>query len=347
MVDFSGSIFAQLCLIYNSQAERDGEVHVVCPFCAKPGSKSHVHFSFCIKGYKCFACGNSGSLQDLANFLGTIDLTQITPSIRKRERVYTWPKSGMVIAAKYSMAEGCLDAWQKYKLITGRMAQERLLGLGIFPRGSSRCRHTRLMVPLLSGGHVIGFRGRAIDCSCGKWLSPGGSKMVLYNGARLLHPLAREKHSAYLELGDTVSSAYARGKILVITENPIDAIMLENIVGVQAIATLGVGIWRDEWTGILVKARPRLTIVWFDHDQPGNGGGDIVEKNWLRTHNFLPEPNGKKLVRRLNDAGANAILYRWDNTDPIGKDPGDFLRELLNERRDDTGLKKMFRMWPR
>jgi len=323
------SIFSQLCQKYNTIPEIDGEVYVPCPFCGKPSSRQHVHFSFCERGFKCFACGKSGSLAELAEFLDLAsDNWNVIPIRRKRPRTYAWPRSASSIAARYHLNEKTHAAWLNYKQVSDEMLTQRMLGYGVFPRFSSRCNHERLIVPLICNGLVIGFRGRAIDCECGKWLSPGGSQMVLYNGARLLHPLARERLSKEYDLGDTTSGAWARSKILVITENPIDCIMMESYIGIQAVATLGVAMWRPEWTEILIKAKPRLTIIAYDADVVGNGGNVDAQAAWIAKHGNLPTPNGVRLRTQLQAQGLNVILWPWPSETPDKMDIGDVISEI-------------------
>jgi hypothetical protein len=161
------------------------------------------------------------------------------------------------------------------------------------------------MVPLYEDGEIVGIRGRSLGCDCGKWLSPGGSRCVLYNAEHL---------------------SRVAGKVLWILENPIDALMLELRVSQSvAVATLGVSLWQDDWTERVVGCGAKRVIVSYDFDMPGNGGGKVGREAWLATHDKLIVPNGVKLCNRLLEAGVRAMLFPWPEDTPLHTDIGDVL----------------------
>jgi len=170
------------------------------------------------------------------------------------------------------------------------------------------------MVPFFSGGLVVGFRGRAVACDCGKWLSPSGSRIVLYNGGRLLPPESRNRNAVF-SLGDCPDEVWARKKLLIIVENPIDALLIEEKTRHLAVATLGVSMWRQGWTKALKRAKPETVIIAFDNDLPGNGGAKRRKEfaaKWKEQHSVPPpEPAAERLRRRLADAEIKAWIYDW------------------------------------
>jgi hypothetical protein len=278
----------------------------MCPFCGKEPKRGHVHFSFSERGGKCFCCGQSASLLRLAELWGhgtPQPALAPAPALKSRpaqRAVRNWD----ALVAQYAANPRRLEAWASYKPLPEGVIRARRLGLGAFPRHLSKCQHERLMVPLYEDGRCVGIRGRSLGCSCGKWLSPLGSRCVLYNAERL---------------------GQARGKVVFVVENPIDALMLELLhSGVVAVATLGVSMWQDAWTDLLRRCGARRVVVAFDNDVPGNGGNDAARASWLARHGSLPVRGGIRLVNRLLEAGIPARLYDWGDA-PVGADIGSVL----------------------
>jgi hypothetical protein len=150
----------------------------------------------------------------------------------------------------FSQTPGNVKAWQAYKPLPADVIARRRLGLGVFPGGLAykqdgewqRCEHRRLIVPLFSGRDAVaGFRCRAFECGCKKWLSPGGTEMVLFNAAHI-----------------------RRGQPVTVLENPIDALLVHYKWGEAAVATMGVTIWKPRYTEHVRQAGPSVTIFGFD-----------------------------------------------------------------------------------
>lgn len=303
------SLFERLCQRLNARPDRRGEVHVNCPFCGKEAKRGQVHFSFSERGAKCLVCGESAGLRRLAEVYGLDGAQAWTPPTPRAEA----PRRTLDRSADF--ARWCdewarnpraVDAWQKYKPLPEQVIRAHRLGLGRFPKYASQCQHERLMVPLYQDGKVVGIRGRALDCEHDKWLSPAGSKCALYNAEHL---------------------GRAAGRVVWIVENPIDALLLElALPDAVAVATLGVSMWQEEWTGRIAQARPASVIVAYDNDRPGNGGGETGRAVWLATHPKDLLPNGVKLANRLLAAGVRARLFPWPADAPVHMDIGDVLR---------------------
>jgi len=190
--------------------------------------------------------------------------------------------------------------WQKYAPLPESLILEKRLCVGVLPK--SQCRHKRLIVPVLDGGLLVGLRGRAIRCSCPKWLAPGGTKLSRYTLYNI--------------------DAVRPGSVVIIVENPIDALLIGLAdPGAVGVGTYSTSYWRDDWTKTLVAAKPRMVFVAFDNDLPGNGGAarrPEMVRDWMRTHDRIPQARGIKLTNELQRA-LPAELYDWGNA-PVGAD---------------------------
>jgi DNA-directed RNA polymerase subunit RPC12/RpoP len=304
MID-SRTLFNDLCARLGVQPDRRGEAHYQCPECGKEVKRGQTHFSFSERGAACMVCGYRASLNKLAARWGheaprPMPAPAPRPKPLERRLVTNWA----LLSSQYAGNPRLLEAWNSYKPLPEHVIRAHRLGLGAFPRYLSKCQHERLMVPLFESGECVGIRGRSTGCECGKWLSPQGSRCTLYNAEHL---------------------ARARGKVLFIVENPIDALMLEQLsADVVAVATLGVSMWQEPWTEWVAACGAARVIVAYDNDVPGNGGGERGREEWLRTHAKDLVPNGVRLVNRLLKAGAPARLYDWGDA-PLKSDIGSVL----------------------
>lgn len=341
-------LFEALCAELGTGPLRNGEAPINCPYCGKESDKNNVHASFSVRGFHCFVCSQSNSLEGFARKMNSINVSAgYSPRDRrpnivqvrdtpKRRRYDILEHDPDKLASVYQAHPDRDAAWGEYApMLTKAMIDCFRLGVGILPPRSSRCQHVRLQVPLIFGSHVVGFRSRALICDCGKWLGPGGNpSKFLYNGARIL--LASNRRVSVL--GDSDMRTYigdaglladlGKRSVLFIVENPVDAILLEQ-AGLPAVATLGVTCWEDAWTATLYRAQPLLyrIIVLYDNDAPGNGGGAKGAALWRKTHRGLEPPaNGPKLVNRLRKAGLPAVLFPWGPEFRLKADIGDFLR---------------------
>ena len=284
------------------QPDRKGEVWLPCPECGK----DKRHFSFSTRGAKCFVCGYRPSLRKLTEqLLGDRAAAPVSRPEPAPLKPRPWQGQADVLARSFAQSPGTVEAWQAYKPLPVQVIRGYQLGLGIWPGGLFwpgkeanraewgnpafydkdqgpwwKCLHRRLIVPLFSAGEQIGgFRCRAIECPCKKWLSPGGSELVLYNAGAIRH-----------------------GQELAIVENPADALLVASH-WLPAVATLGVTIWKDEYTEILRSTQPSKLMVCFDNDGPGQQGG-------------------VKLVGKLRASGFEAHTFDWAGY-AAGADIGD------------------------
>ncbi len=320
-------MFNRLCQLLSAQPDRRGEAHIPCPWCGKEPARGQVHFSVSERGGHCFCCGNGGSVYQVAARLGLEGKTPRPVVVPRPPAHRPRPKPTAdfgQLARVYETYPGRVELWRAYKPLWPETIEAYRLGYGSFPQYTSRCQHPRLMVPLIAEGKVVGFRGRRVEgCTCEgkvKWLSPVGTVPVLYNGERLgaQGPL----------LGMAAGDRLATGRTLFIVENPLDALLLEQLgQNVTAVATLSVSQWNEGWTDLIRLARPRSVIVAYDNDRPGNGGGVIGRERWLRAHPRDIEPGGVRLVNQLLAAGVPARLFPWPKNAPEHADIGDLLAQ--------------------
>lgn len=319
------NIFDQLVQKTSARVDRRGEAHIDCPWCGKEAKPKQMHFGFNTKGCHCFVCGQGGSLWDLAAQLGTaIDISQ--RAVSKPQRVQAprnWQQQPEWYLDGFCGAWDRIERWQAYKPLTLDTIACWRLGVGRLP--SSPCQHKRLIYPLIESTRIVGFRGRAIDCDCDKWISSGGTTAKLW-GRDLL----------------------ARGATVIIAENPVDAMLaMQCESSVIAVAgTAGAATWHDEWSSAIVASRPSRVLVWFDNDLAGNPNAETYRSEliaWQRTMAArvhagkikqmptFPTPNAPKVANSLLSAGVSASCYSWPAGTPAKYDLGALL-EATHER---------------
>jgi len=309
-------LYQTLISVLGADEDRKGEWHCPCQFCGKLSSPKDPHHSFNEQGFHCFVCGEGGSLKKLADQAGITTETPlpIVPKpAPKPKPVPEWKKHATEYLQSVVSADELFPKWKQYKPLSTASIAENYLGYGKLPHRSSRCTHNRLIIPLIQEKRLVGIRGRQVECDCGKWLSASGSEMVLYNS-------------------DTLEDA--AGKAVLIVENPIDALLLEQ-QNIKAVATMGVTMWKDEWTEMIKHSGCTLVTVVYDKDLAGNGASTEAEyhqmaEEWKLKNpkaRQVPMPNGIRLVNNLNKAGIRATLYHWEEKHPFKTDIGDLLCE--------------------
>ncbi len=293
-------------LIHKTHAvtDRKGEHHITCPVCGKESTPRNPHCSFNGRGWHCFSCGAGGGLRDLAERLN-VQGEYIAPLRQEAPRQpASWLQDAERLIEQYAAHSRSWSLWQAYKPLSRSTYDKMRLGVGVLP--VSKCKHERLIVPIYDGTMVVGLRGRALGCDCGKWLAPGGTIIEMY-------PLYNE-------------AAIVPGAAVTIFENPIDSLLYtERAGGAVGVATYSIAYWYERWTKALQAARPEMVIVQYDNDIPGMGGGrrraELV-RQWLERHDRVPEPAGIKLVNKLQRAGLNAVPFPWDEFPATIKDFG-------------------------
>lgn len=311
----TATLYEALVSHTRGDVDRHGECHITCPECGSESSPRNVKCSFSVKGFKCFVCGAGYSLAHLARRVNLasgefipVERVRKPQNSRSSNIPYWMTHEGSQAALRaFESHPRRFELWDAYKLLGHELIQEKRLGVGRLP--ASRCKHERLIVPVFDGTLLVGIRGRAIDCSCGKWLCSGGwelERVPLYN-----------------------QDGLRPGCVVWIVENPVDALMLSERTPYVGVATYSVSYWREAWTRALLEARPEVVVVAFDNDLVGLGGDERREEfiaQWLKTHPTVPRANGIELTNRLRKAGINAYPFRWGKA-PHKADIGNLLAE--------------------
>lgn len=293
--------------------DRKGEVWLACPQCGARGKK----FSVSEHGAHCFKCGYNPPLKVLAEQLGVRDgriyePPAVTPAHERKAAA--WLPNARQLAWEFTQTPGLVQAWQAYKPVSAATVDRWRLGYGEWPGGlwdekrHERCHHRRLIVPLFGGrGDVVGFRCRAVECDHARWLSPACSEMVLYG----------------------IDSVPLGADVLIVCENPIDALLVRQEWEGPAVATLGTSIWKDGYTDQVRAVHPLQVVIFFDNDVPGQAIDRAIIADWKarRRERGLPDDETKfgagiKLANKLLAAGLPATFYRWPAGTPEGQDIG-------------------------
>lgn len=304
----TSAVFDQLVGITGAQPDRRGECHIDCPFCGKEAKRGQTHFSFSARGYHCFVCGASGSLERLfCQVTGQrMQPRRAQPAPRRRVTRDAPARNWARIVAGYQAHPRRYELWRSYKPLSEATIHAARLGVGVFPKYISRCRHERLMVPLVRGGKIVGLRGRGLGCGCPKWLTAAGSETILYG-----------------------LDEARNGGVLWVVENIIDALLIHSRhPDWDAVASSsGVATWRDEWTEGIAQLKPRLVIVAFDNDLPGQALGktraQLADAWRAKTgRQKLPPMYGRRVANALLREGVSARLFQWPAEAPPKADIG-------------------------
>jgi len=332
--------FRLVCEAVGVAPDQSKTYSIPCPQCGKGGK----HFAFNYRFARCFKCGYQPFLRELLKDLGgEVQVAAEQPVVKPRK----WQLQAQGLLENFTKTPGNIQAWQSYKPLPEQVIVQYQLGSGVFPdlwhhedigtpdyidrdgHPHWRCRHKRLIIPLLVNGAVVGWRCRSINCSCPRWLSPGGSRLLLYNGGRIGSP------NLDTLIGDS-SSPEPPVRFLFIVENPIDALLIEHFWGHWAVATLGVAIWRKEWTQA-VKDSSLPSLVAYDNDPSGNATDPVLIQAWIKQHPGIAPPlMGPVVVRRLRRAGCKSGLFTWPNGLERGTDIGDLFMDKKTRKQSAT-----------
>ncbi len=292
-------IYHQLLEYYGySRPDRRGEIYVECPFCGKAPKPGQVHFSFSRRGFKCFCCGEGGSLYRLARHLRLIGDQTPLPPPASRERPVPPPPDWLAHAEGLVRAQTAhrkrYQWWRAYKPLRPETVDRWRLGVGSVPGW----RGEWLTFPVFDRGQIVGLRGRALGkAQSPKWVNATGSGAALFNRDGL-----------------------GRQRVLWIVENMADAaLVMQEHPDYDAVApTTGVATWRSEWTALVAGHAYELVIVAFDNDLAGQAEGlmrDELLKAWRekfrKEGKTPPPPNGPKVANALLAAGVKAVLFHW------------------------------------
>lgn len=263
------ALYSQLVSTIATKELRGGKTQALaeyCPFCGADNQK-HIRASFGQVlygnwGFHCFACGKSCSLFHLANLFNVLDrpIVERKPTEIRDPQLPSWYSGRKSLQGGYTSSQDKYTKWATYKGVTPEMVDRYQLGYGVLPGDKGRmhsCPHYRLITPILDGsGGVVWFRGRRMDCDCANWHS---ANMRDYSMQSLGVALPQSHY------------AKSNGEIF-ITENYIDAGLINMSSRYSAVATLSTSYWLPSWTEQLRQLNPVRIFMAFDHDTSGNGG---------------------------------------------------------------------------
>lgn len=306
--------------------------HVLdCPYCGgrrkggvKPG-----------RGYKCLVCDNKLTTEDdwldLAARLSTPIQIDAKPKPKAAAKAMLWQDDPGLWQSRLTSHPDLISAWQAYKPVSQESIMRYQLGYGVMPpvsRGvyTCGCNHPRLTYANIENidGKPTAFRGRATTCQCAeKWLTIKGASAWLWNSHNLKQ---------------------ARGRWVVQTENPIDAILLMQArPNVYAVAgTAGASTWLDVWSHQIGAARPLGFISALDNDLIGNPTPQtraVLLALWvlkMTMRDNPPTPHmielqrtkamGPKVAASVRAAGvARSLAYQWTEGTKPKMDIGQYL----------------------
>lgn len=297
--------FNDLLFHFNVRPDYRGDCHITCPYCGKSPPN---HCSFSDAGFICFVCQEKGNLRRLYSKVVDPEKAPLNiPKIKfKRsilptvKRVPYWKKlTKLQYMTKFITPHDVEYLWDTYyKTIPNDIVANSFLGYGKLPR--SKCKHHRLILPMFDkNDKLVCIRGRRIDCDCPNWLASGGwhlDEIPLFNSMNI-----------------------NQGDIVVIGENPIDALLsnsqslgglIDETSPITGVATLSVAYWKPHWTLSLKKAYK--TIIMYDNDQPG-----IIAS--------------EKLFVTLRQNRIRCEIFNWPSCYADKFDIGDYIETLNNE----------------
>lgn len=299
-------LFWQLVRFTNCQNIRrdqtdNPQAHIQCPACHQDKFDFSPHGAHCFRG----SCGYSASIYGFAERIGYHSGNSYTSPFAppKRDRAPArWQQNPQFYLDQYISAPDTLERWQAYKPVSLDTIIQYRLGVGVLP--ASRCKHRRLIVPLFEEDRIVGFRGRALDCKCLKWLTGGSSKTILFGIDRV-----------------------CRGDIVYWFENMVDAALLMQVSaqGYKAVAgTAGAGTWKD-FIAPLAAKQPGLVIVALDNDlagQPSKSVRETLIAEHIQKHGAPPTEglNGAKIANALARARVPVTMWRWSEEAPAKAD---------------------------
>jgi DNA primase len=227
---------------------------------ARPGS-----FSYSERGFCCFACGQSGSLWQLAELVGlrgplppgaSVASPRPRPRRRQADGSAFWRHERDFWRRFQPLSPAALE-YAHSRGLTDSTLDEYCFGSGALPL--SRCGQERLILPVIQDGRLVNLRGRVVPggrqlrpclegCDHPKWLQAAGGDTVLF-GAETLFP----------------------GAEVFVAEAPLSCVLLrQQRPELAAVAgTAGAASWKEEWTAAIAESRPADVVVWLDNDAAG------------------------------------------------------------------------------
>jgi hypothetical protein len=305
-----------------TEPDRRGWMHIACPFCGKEPPQrgpNKPNFSFNHNGYKCYSCGATGNIYELAKHVGVWDggVPEVDPrSFRAKppvvEKEIPWAANASTLLKSYVSHPKKVERWREYKPLSSDTIELYRFGVGKLPGDFDE----RLIVPVFGKNHesIVGFHGRSLTREL-KWKSAKGSHKRIPWG--------------WTSLGG--------GEELWIVENYADAALLMQIYpSVTAIGMGMVRVLREDELNWFKLHPPASVTVAFDNDMAGQASDMLYLElclEWKRKHpkaGAPPPRHGPVLVEQLQKAGIKAQAFEWRPEDRPKKDIGELLQEAWN-----------------
>ncbi|RMG90040.1 MAG: hypothetical protein D6706_20315 [Chloroflexi bacterium] len=209
------------------------------------------------------------------------------------------------------------DILHQYKPIPADAIKTFQLKIGTLPEWQYKCRHDRLIVPIVRpDGTIHHIRGRALaDCKpdCPKWLASKGwttADMPLPPGGI---PVQTNDVVVMVENAiDAMMVTYHPEFVFELIRYKLTTKVLHGLVNggnIKGAAVLASTYWSDLWIPVL-KPASQVVIV-LDNDPAGIKAS-------------------VRLANKLNKNGILAVVHKWNN----GKekyDMGDYLKDCLQK----------------
>lgn len=301
------------------EADSRGWHHVQCPVCGAEASWKKPKFSFSNRGYQCFGCERKGNLKNLAKIVGLwTDSPGQAPKPRempmpppapKKEKP-AWLNHAQSLVDTYTNHPQRFQLWQDYKPVSKETIIKHNFGVGILPGQ----KETRLIVPLYQNGAIVGFKGRALADSKSpiKWIAAKGSEVKLLWGFEHVPKNTR---------------------MLWICENYVDAALVKQMTGYDAISAGGSRVLTLEEMYAIRSLNPVQVVVAYDNDLVGSPHPETRERlekeyieNWKQrnpdatTLPTIPSSRSEPIAAGLRAAGIRAYVFPWPKDAPLKAD---------------------------
>jgi len=261
---------------------------------------------------------------------------QVQPTVRQKPKPKQTPSWWHMPAGEFAsryMNDDAAALWRQYKPVTPAVVQKYRLGYGALPE-PTRCRCPRLLLPIFDeADRLVCVRGRLLsECPCmekpKKWLASGGftlPQLPLYNNQRagILVILENPVDAILMTENQAQAARWLRAGFPDMTQRLRDTMIssikdgLPPIVGA---ATLSIYYWQPHW-----QPNARMVIVAFDNWLSGNGGANNrrrMVQEYLKDNpkRAVPESRGASLATEIG-----AYLYNWQGFG--GKDYAEWIEE--------------------
>lgn len=271
-----------------SKYAKNGNVPITCPFCGKTNADGyHAGIFHGRRGYvfKCLVCQKFATLDKLAAQLGIKadgDETAVAVPIVAERLPAPWLPFADKFQREFLRHPRRVETVQAYKPMPAHIIERYGIGVGRMPRFTGKNDRdpnqwlsfklwgrmaTRITIPLITNGAIVGFSGRALTKFGPKWVNATGSDRIIWG------------------------MDWIDGRPVVVCENQFDAAWASGLDPNRAyIATNGTAVAQktvfETVQELKTRGVPRLTLL-FDNDLAGQARGEARERmrrEWYIEH---------------------------------------------------------------